>query len=164
MNADHLTSAEAQARGYDGDTLAQIELEEKARTEAAALILEIEKSFVGIPRPRITLSVARGYDDEWLLSEERVSELAAQDTEQSWTDVSDESMQSCQEYFMFSDAEGWRFYLPAYLCHYLRGFPNFGWDAVYWACASATHIDLLTEPQLRCVDSFLTLCHEYECR
>ncbi|WP_133796779.1 DUF6714 family protein [Prosthecobacter fusiformis] len=133
-----------------------------ARAEAAALIQEIEKAFADIPRPRITRSVATGYDAEWQLSDERISELASQDAEQHWTDVTDESMQHCQEYFFFSDAEGWRFYLPAYMCHYLRGFPNFGWDAAWGACAEATHIDLLTESQLRCIDQFLSLCKKYE--
>ena len=102
------------------------------------------------PRPRITLHVARGYDDEWQLSEERVAELAALDEEQHWTEVSAEATQQFQEYFAFSDAEGWRFYLPAFLRHYLADFPLSQWPAVDWACAERTHFELFTPPQIAC--------------
>lgn len=84
--------------------------------------------------PRITLSFVRSYNDEWNLSEDRIAELATRDPEQTWEDVTDSAIQTSREYFNFSDAEGWLFYLPAYLCHYLRDFPDCGWDAVYFAC------------------------------
>jgi len=157
-----MSPEEAKANEYDPDTIAQIELDDEARKEAAQLILQIEAAFAGIPRPAATLSVARGYDDEWILSEDRVLELNAQDPEMTWQEVTDASIQACQEYFFFSDAEGWRFYLPAYMCHYLRDFPDAGWDAAYWACVSLDHVDLLDEAQLRCVDHFVQLCHKYE--
>ena len=72
MSTQRLSSADARARGYDRDNIVRIELEEKARSAAQVLIGEIEKAFRDIPRPRITLSVARGYYDEWNLSEDRV--------------------------------------------------------------------------------------------
>ena len=164
MSFESLSAAEAKRRGYDPDTIAQLELEEEAKAEAKQLIRAIEQAFADIARPRITRSVAVGYDDEWKLTEERIQQLTAQDPEQCWSDVPDEAMQYCQEYFCFADAEGWQFYLPAYLCQYLRGFPNFGWDAVYEACVSAAHVDLLTQEQLQCLDDFLALCHKYENR
>src|SRR4051812_3870745 len=120
MSGERLTSAEAKARGYGRDTIARIELEEEARAEAETLIPLVKEVFPVTPRPRITLSVARGYDDEWNLSGDRIAELAARDPEQTWEDVTDSAIQTYQEYFNFSDAEGWLFYLPAYLCHYLR--------------------------------------------
>lgn len=156
------TAAEARARGFDPDVVAQMELDEEAQAEAAVLIREIEAAFEGVPRPRITRSVATGYDDEWILSEERVRELAAQDPEQRWQEVPDEGMQRCQEYFSFSDAEGWRFYLPAYLCLDLRGFPRCEWYAVRYACEHATHLDLLTNAQMACVMRFLELCRRHD--
>lgn len=157
-----ITSAEAKARGCDPDTIAQLELDEEAHAEAALLIREIEAAFAGVPRPRITRSVAVGYDRECVLSEERVQELASQDPEQQWSEVSDEAMQSCQEYFCFSDAEGWRFYLPAYLCQHLREFPHASGDGALYACEAGTHLDLLTDEQMECVIRFLELCHRYE--
>lgn len=73
-------------------------------------------------------------------------------------------MQFCQEYFCFSDPEGWGFHLPAYMCHYLRQFPHCGLDAVCLACTSGQHLDLLPEAQLQCVVRFLELCHRHENR
>ncbi len=159
-----ITSEEARARGYDAVSIAWITARESARAEGALLIAEIDAAFAGVPRPVITLHVARGYDDEWHLSADRVRELTALDPEKSWSEVTDEAIQSFQEYFTFSDAEGWRFYLPAFLCHYLRHFPDCGWDAVYWACIRRDRIDLLNEAQLRCLDRFVGLCHKYEVR
>ena len=43
------------------------------------LIKRIETPSLGVPRPRVTRSVARGYDDEWILSEDRVRELSSRD-------------------------------------------------------------------------------------
>lgn len=124
---------------------------------------QISAAFDGVPRPKITKSVARGYDDEWVLSEERIVELSNLDPEQKWTDVTEDGIRFSQEYFTFSDAEGWRFYLPAHMFFYLKGFPDDGWDAVYSACTSPEpKFDLLTPEQMRCVDAFLELIHEEE--
>lgn len=164
MNDERLTSADAKARGFDRATIARIEQVEEARSAAKALIPLIKIAFPGIPRPKVTLSVARGYDDEWNLSEERITELTALDSEQTWEDVSDFAIETHQEYFNFSDAEGWVFYLPAYLCHYLRGFPECDWDAVHDACETPRHPGLLNEEQLLLIDRFLDLCRKYKDR
>lgn len=133
-----------------------------AHAEAMKLAERLPAVFGDPPRPKITLHVARGYDDEWNLSEERIQELAALDPEQHWTDVSAESTRQFQEYFTFSDAEGWRFYLPAFLRHYLAEFPLSGWDAVYSACVERKHFDLITPEQAAFIDEFLNLCHSWE--
>jgi hypothetical protein len=161
---DSITAAEAKARGYDPASVRQYEAIERARAEALKLIPDIEAAFEGVPRPQITLSVAKGYDDEWNLTDERIEELAAQDPERVWQDVSDEALEARQEYFTFSDAAGWLFYLPAFMCHYLRRFPADDWDAVYQACGRRTHFDLLNEAQLRCVDRFIELCRKHQWR
>jgi hypothetical protein len=57
-------------------------------------------------------------------SEERIAELTALDSEKTWEELSDSSIETHQEYFNFSDAEGWLFYLHAHMCHFLRGFPQ----------------------------------------
>jgi len=161
MSGERLTPAEARARGYGREAIARIEWEEEARAAAEALIPLVRKAFPGTPRPRITLSVARGYDDEWNLTEERIAELTAQDTEQTWEDVSDVAIELHQEYFSFSDAEGWLFYLPAYLCHYLHEFPEGGHDAVCSECEILRHPDLLNEEQRQCIWAFMDLCRKY---
>ena len=135
-----------------------------AHAEAVKLAERLPAVFGDPPRPRITLHVARGYDDEWNLSEERIQELAVFDPEQHWTEVSAESTNQFQEYFTFSDAEGWRFYLPAFLRHYLAEFPLAGRDAVYWACTERKHFDLITPEQVAFIDEFLSLCHTWEDR
>ncbi|MEO5916356.1 MAG: DUF6714 family protein [Luteolibacter sp.] len=159
---EKLTAAEGKVRGYDPATVCQLQAAEIARSEARALIPEIESAFDGVPRPRITLSVARGYDDEWNLSEERVAELNALDPEQTWQEVPDQAIEGSQEYFTFSDPCGWLFYLPAFMCHCLRKFPDRGWEAVRLACERRTHFDLLGVDQLRCVDRFLHLCSRHD--
>lgn len=125
------------------------------------LIQRIERAFDGVPRPQITKSVARGFDDEWFLSDERGHELQALDPEQRWQDVTEDDVKSFQEYFTFADAEGWRFYLPAHMVYYLRGFPNYAWDAVYWALSSpGQNLELLDAEQRGCVEEFLQLLNE----
>ncbi len=132
-----------------------------AHAEATALAIRLPDVFGDPPRPRITLHVARGYDDEWFLSEERGAELAALDPEQHWTEVSVEATRHFQEYFTFSDAEGWWFYLPAFLRHYLAEFPLCRWDAVYNACVTKKHFDLITPSQVVFIDEFLALCETW---
>jgi hypothetical protein len=78
--------------------------------------------------------------------------------------VSAEAAHTFQEYFTFSDSEGWRFYLPAFIHHYLSEFPLSGFDAVYSACVQKTHFDLLTPGQITFIDEFLALCHTWEDR
>lgn len=85
-----------------------------------------------------------------------------QDSESDWRDVPKEKTEAYQEYFTFSDAEGWRFYLPAFMCHYLSEFPDYGWDAVYDACKSKEHIEALTDEELAVVDKFLEFCDSHE--
>ena len=128
-----------------------------------SLLKRIDAAFDGVPRPRVTKSVARGYDDEWVLHEERIAELSRLDPEQKWTDVTEDGVRFFQEYFTFSDAEGWRFYLPAHMRFYLLGFPDYGWDAVYWACSyPEPKFELLSSEQKACVDEFLAIIHEVE--
>lgn len=127
-----------------------------------ALLSRIAREFRDVPAPRITLHVARAYDDEWTVSQERGEELQAEDPEASWQEVSDEKIECFQEYFTFSDSEGWRFYLPAFMSHFLREFPSRGFDAVCSAVRRPDDkLELLTEGQRRCVDEFKALCDSY---
>ena len=117
---------------------------------------------MSIPKPAITLRVARALDDEWTVSPERAEELAREDLETDWREVPKEKTEAYQEYFNFSDASGWRFYLPAFMDHYLSEFPNYGFDAVYWACSSQKHCRGFSDDELAVVERFLDLCGRYE--
>lgn len=162
MSKEPLSSAEAKVRGYDRDVVAALELEEEGKQKAMALIQDIRVAFRGVPRPKITLNVAKGYDDEWVLSESRIQELSSQDLEQCWEDVTHESIRFCQEYFCFSDDEGWRFYLPAFMCYHLIEFPHHGYDAAFQACDSGRSLGALNDAQMACVLRYVELCRQYE--
>ncbi len=155
---------EMKARGYDRETVAEGVRAKEAHAAAAALIAQIEVAFGVIARPRVTLRVARGFDDEWNLSEARVEELSALDLARTWQEVSDAEIEAYQEYFTFADAEGCRFYLPAFMRHYLRSFTCAGYDAVYWACTEPEKLEALTAAERACVEEFLELCHRYQAK
>jgi hypothetical protein len=74
-----ITSAEARQRGYDPDEIARIELDEEGKREADDLVRMIDRVFISIPVPSITLRVARALDDQWNVSNERAAELAKED-------------------------------------------------------------------------------------
>ena len=158
-----ISSTEARERGYDPSEVARIEQAEAGQREAGELRKLIDRTFTSIPKPETTLRVARALDDEWTITPQRAAELALEDSESDWRDVPKEKTEAYQEYFTFSDPPGWRFYLPAFMTHYLTEFPDYGYDAVYWACSRRDHIGDLTEDELAVVDRFLDLCHRYEC-
>lgn len=157
-----ISSAEARQRGYDPQEIARIEWAEKGRLEANDLMRTIDRVFTSPPVPLITLRVARALDDEWNVSDERATELVKEDPETNWRDVPKEKTEAYQEYFTFSDSSGWRFYLPAFMSHYLSEFPDYGHDAVYWACIRRDHFDTLTADEVAVTDQFIALCHKYE--
>ncbi|GEM_PF-6975259 len=161
---ERITSFEAKRRGYCPSEVAEIEFAEEGQKEANALMELINLTFVSIPKPKITQRVARALDDEWNLTKERAVELAKTDPETDWREVSKEKTIAYQEYFSFSDPSGVRFYLPAYMSHYLSDFPNNGYDAVYWACVKQGNFDEMTEAELQVAEKFVSLCHKYERR
>ena len=161
MSEEFLSYEEMRARGYDTRSLARGKIVSQARQEAAELIPMIEEAFRGVPRPQITLHVARALDDEWHLTQERQAELRALDPEENWEDVDGGIAVCYYEYFTFADDEGWRFYLPVLMRHYLRNFPGSDEDNVSHACRRKTHVGLLNEAQLECVDRLLALCDKY---
>jgi hypothetical protein len=156
------TREELRSRGYDPATLDQYDQWREAHREAQVLAAKLPEVFGDPPRPRITMNVATGFDNEWNLTDERIAELSARDREQHWTEVSVEAVRDCGHYFTFSDAAGWKFYLPAFLQHGLASFPNGDHDAVYRACLSKKHIELLTAEQVAFLDAFAALCHKWQ--
>lgn len=163
MQSSFPTRLELKAKGTSEAAIAELyEHWLVAHAEAMQLAARLPEVFGDPPRPRITLHVARGYDDEWILTEDRVASLAACDLENRWTEVSLEATKQFQEYFTFSDAEGWRFYLPAFLRHYLAEFPLSAWDAVVLACQTREHFDLITPAQVAYIEEFLALCRIWQ--
>lgn len=162
MESEPPLEEEMPNRGNFWDTAATQEQRKEARREAVALIPRIEKAFEDMgPPPKVTLRVARALDDEWHFPEARRRELAAEDPEENWQEVSDEKIEVYHEYFTFADDEGRRFYLPAYLRHYLRRYPGCCWDAVVGACECYAVSMGLNDEQLACVHAFLELRERY---
>jgi hypothetical protein len=153
---------ELQRRGYLPEDLELYELWCQAHAEAQQLATRLPEVFGDPPKPRITRSVADGFDDEWTLSHARGTELRARDKEQHWMDITDEEIEGAQNYFAFSDAEGWRFYLPAFIRHYLKNFPLSSHDAVLRPCESRKGFDHLTKEQIAFIDEFMALCQLWQ--
>ena len=161
MHDSFIPYSELKSRGYDLSTHDGARYAEMCK-RVETVLSSIATEFRNVPAPRITLHVARAYDDEWTISQERGEKLKAEDPEISWQEVSDSKIQCFQEYFTFSDSEGWRFYLPAFMSHFLRDFPNGGFVAVCTAVRRpGDRLELLTEGQRRCVDQFRSLCDSY---
>ncbi|MCW1916518.1 hypothetical protein OJ996_23225 [Luteolibacter sp. GHJ8] len=161
MHSSFIPYSQLQSCGYDLSTPDAARFVEMCK-RVEALLASIATEFREVPAPRITLHVARAYDDEWGVSKERGEELKAKDFETSWQEVSDSKIEDFQEYFTFSDSEGWRFYLPAFMCHFLRDFPNGAFVAVCTAVRRpGDRLELLTEGQRRCVDEFRELCDSH---
>jgi hypothetical protein len=162
MNDEFPSLEEMRARGYDPVSLAKGKLIAMAHAEARDLIDAIKSAFQNIPRPAITLHVARGLDDEWHLSQERFAELRALDPEENWSELGPERTDAFPEYFTFSDDEGWLFHLPAFMCNELDGFPeDTRGDEAYWACVGKEHLGLFNEEQMACVSRYVALSHKY---
>jgi hypothetical protein len=162
-----ISADEMKARSNSSESLAGRQKIESVRREALPLIAAIERTFDSVLRPAITLHVARGFDDEWELSDERGRELAALDPERTWQEVDDDAIEKFHEYFSFADAGGWLFYLPAYMRHNLRRFPH-GTDAAYWAICEDQgrkpedqRLACLNEAQREVVSRYIAFCHEH---
>jgi hypothetical protein len=127
------------------------------------LIQTITVAFEGVPRPRITRSVADAIDDCWgWPPEKEEKELNARDPEQVWTDVTEEQIWQPWSYFDWSNDEGWRFYLPAHMCIALRALPHETDSEVYEHCTRPNPcFGLLNQAQLECVQEFVILVREY---
>lgn len=146
------TSRRFKERGHDTDSIPEwSQLVEE-------LVLKIHKAYANIPRPGVTLHVAREFDDHWTVSHKRGRELRALDPEELWNEVTDAAMEKYEEYFNFSDIEGWKFYLPAFMCHALRGLPSSAsYSPAYQACKSLREAEALTPEQLECLHKFTQL-------
>jgi len=133
-----------------------------ANEEAQQLAERLPAVFGDPPKPRITLRVARALDDDWIVPDERARELAKLDTAEHWVDVADKDLLEYQEYFSFADAEGWRFYLPAFLRLYLGEFPLSEIYCIHYFCVSRIFARNFTPEQIAFNEEFLKLCQIWE--
>lgn len=161
MTESYVPYSELKTRGHDVSSPGGARYAEMCK-RVESLLADIAIHFENVNPPRITLHVARAYDDEWTVSQERGEELKSKDPESTWQEVSKDKIEKFQEYFTFADSEGWRFYLPAFMRHFLIQFPNGGYVAVCTAVRSPNdRMELLNQDQQRCVSEFASLCDEY---
>jgi hypothetical protein len=151
---------EAKARGCGPRAIAAARWAKRAREEAFVLMEKVGLAFEDVPRPKIALAVAKGLDDEWNLSPEREAELRALNPEEDWREV-EVSDTICFWYFNFSDAEGCRFYLPAFLFAVLGEFPYSDRHGILCLRSHPEKTALLNEVQLSCLLRFYELCEKY---
>ena len=161
MTESYVPYSDLMTRGYDASSPSGSRYAEMCK-RVESLLADIDLHFKGVKPPRVTLHVARAYDDEWNVSQERGEELKTKDPESTWQEVSRDKIEDFQEYFTFADSEGWRFYFPAFMRHFLIEFPNCGYVAV---CTAARRqddrLELLNQNQQRCVSEFVSLCDDY---
>lgn len=121
------------------------------------LIAHIEAAFAGVERGNgVTIHEAREIDRH----SSRAERIAARalDTECSWQDVPSEALRRNDQYLVFLDAEGMRFYLPALMLQYLRGDEAVGDELVAALCvrnAPDKTFDILNGEQSHAVWAFL---------
>ena len=162
MPDEYISPEEMRTRGYDRDTIARQERLEIARKEAIKLIADIERVFVDIPRPRITLLVGRGLDNEHFLSPARKMELRAQDPEEDWTMVNPCKVQAYREIFTFGDAYSVRFYLPVLLRYELTDLPaNLKWSKDILLNTRQKQFAELTEAEASLCQRYLDFLGQY---
>ena len=130
-----------------------------------ALLNRIALAFHDVKRPEdITKSVARELDDDCEVMATRCDELRASDPEKHWSDLPDDEIEAYDDIFPFLDAQGYHFYLPAYMSFAIRRHRDSDSAAIFYvvlACANGSgKFDLFTPSQMKCVFEFLSFCVE----
>lgn len=86
------------------------------------LISFIEDAFDGVDQPKdITLHVAEAHDE---YDYEHDVEHRSKDFFGRWQNIPKSHIKDCQSALSYFDKVGVRFYLPAYMCWYLKNFGN----------------------------------------
>ena len=85
-----------------------------------SIIEAIRSAFAGVPRGRITMHEAEVIDDYG--SDDERKKARGLDTDESWDQVRDNDIMACTTALCHVDADGWRYYLPAYMIWSLRHF------------------------------------------
>lgn len=86
------------------------------------VIRTIEMAFDGVPPPEeLTLHAAEAHDD-WGYDNDALHRK--KDHTGRWQDVPDEHLYNCQHALSYLDKVGMRYYLPAFMSWYLRGYTD----------------------------------------
>lgn len=92
-----------------------MKLDQSARNE---LVRSIEEVFATVPKPRLTLRVARAMDDN------EYDQLGQRESDdgyyEAWSGVASEDIEHFHDVFPWLNPEGVRFYLPAYMVNALE--------------------------------------------
>ncbi len=143
-------------------------LSDQLHDEAVTLFHRIEDEFAEVKGPpKITLSVARGIDDH---KDYELDKLAvAQKHHRHWKDVTDEEISHFHDCWSFMDAEAFKFYIPAFMVHYLfkevfdKQLPLSLPEPFWLTMLSIDYvkINLLNESQLNLVSTFFDLIYKH---
>jgi hypothetical protein len=116
-------------RNYGGAVYPETQTDAERR-DVAELIRRIREAFAGVVRGggetihQAHLEGIFGRDARWVAE-------GAKDPESDWVEVPDWKLEQGASTLTFFDVEGWRFYLPAFLCWSLRN----------WRTAKTTTVD-----------------------
>lgn len=127
------------------------------------LIDRIQKAFGGIKlADGISLNMTEYYDSYESMPE--YLEKAKFDERCDWTAIPGNTLEKFTVTFCFTDAAGFRFYLPAYMIHALRN-PETCDDTVIYALNIDYHTfnemvlnNVFTHEQMSCIVGFLEYC------
>lgn len=129
------------------------------------LIREIREAFASVPKPTVTLRVARGADDhdyDW----KKLQKLDAH--YRTWEEIPVADLKYFQDVFPWMTEESYLFYLPAYMMRMLTGESllktQYGSEPGYWSdsafgedCVAKGMFNLFDRSQLQVTLQFLEL-------
>ena len=154
-------------RNYGGARYPSTQTDEELR-DIQSLIQQIHEAFaevaIGGGETLHQAHLEGAYTDkaEWLAAREM-------DPESHWSEVPDSKLESISSALSFIDPEGWRFYIPAYMCWTLQNWRTTGkiaadqviWNLEYADERATKRYDLLSRVQSEAVYDFLEFFVKY---
>ncbi len=141
---------------YKDNKEADEEQREEKTAGAGAVIEQIHRAFDGV-RLEDGIGLMQGDYEDCGASAEVAAVLAEHDERQDWTLLTPEALNFCHAALSFTDAKGYRFLLPAFMCADLN---NNLYNDLFLACTEdwAEHYmiraHLLNEEQRRAVEAY----------
>lgn len=132
----------------------------RMREGAEAVMDQIHQAFAGVELGGGIGLIQGDYLDTGV-SEEVSRGLAARDERHDWTRLADAALNHCAAALSFTDAEGYRFLVPAFMCCELRGRM---WNCVFVTCREdsaewcLTKTALLNQEQRRAMEAYVEFC------
>ncbi len=137
----------------------ELRLDEQAGQPAAGadVVAElIRRAFDGVTLED-GIGLIQGDYEDCGVSDEVSAALAEHDERQDWTKLTPEALSFCQTALSFTDAKGFRFLLPAFMCADLN---NYLYNDLFLSCTEdwvehcMTRAALLNEDQRRAVEAY----------